>query len=728
MTLRNEVRFEDLEEHDTVLPADAELLVMVGDEAQRAPVSQLPTPAAFNLYNDVATEATTLADDDRLLGADVSETGNPNVWISVTNFVADLKNKIGNATTAVAGLMSAEDKTKLDALDKEQIRIDEFIDSDGVVMIDDYSIVASYNGTVNGSSIFAQDTYSIYYQDGASTPHNYRAFLSQIKAGWQLLVHRTSSPPQYVFSDVTAVEWQDTNGNATTTLSDAVTFKFWVSIDDERGLDAYGELSTGAVRLHWKVPLDETYVELDGGNAGAFTGTPDDLLAVQGGAVKKYDFDDARRHLLGPKSHVGLGTFAVQSGLPNAAGKVRFQVTPGQSIVTVNITWSTTDEETDLATYLISGQRLAFGSGYSGEITDVVNKNTIANGGFGFSITDTEGAPPSTGNIAIVAEGQERVTRIAYIETVQNTGNMYYGSADPNLLALDESAAIHWKANVTSTGAATLNVNALGAKSVKKPDGAASASGDIVANAYYLSIFRDDAWITYGIADYPIAGNVSVDASGFDGNLATTDTDVQKVAQKVDDLTAVKGWQGVRRRLGAKLTDAVAAADTWNNLLTISITPDAVGQKLRLRMQIYVARGQGATNLLGIAARKVIGSWDGGLHDTTADTRDYSPLVVRQFAQSNAWLDWIIEPFVFEAEFTAESTTTVKINVGAFCLNQADPIVREAGTLYINRAQNLPASNWPGADSNYFSWVELTKFADGNEDITETVITALDAA
>ena len=224
------------------------------------------------------------------------------------------------------------------------------------------------------------------------------------------------------------------------------------------------------------------------------------------------------------------------------------------------------------------------------------------------------------------------------------------------------------------------------------------------------------------------AADVEVDASGFDGNLATTDTDVQKVAQKVDDLTAVKSWQGVRRRLGAKLTDSVAAADTWNNLLTISITPDAVGQKLRLRMQIYVAREQGGSNLLGIAARKVIGSWDGGLHDTTAVTRDYSPLGVRQFAQSNAWLDWIIEPFVFEAEFTAESTTTVKINVGAFCLNQADPVVREAGTLYINRAQNLPASNWPGADSNYFSWVELTKYAAGNEDITETVITALDAA
>ena len=33
------------------------------------------------------------------------------------------------------------------------------------------------------------------------------------------------------------------------------------------------------------------------------------------------------------------------------------------------------------------------------------------------------------------------------------------------------------------------------------------------------------------------ADNIAVDASGFDGQLATTDTDVQKVAQKLDDLT-----------------------------------------------------------------------------------------------------------------------------------------------------------------------------------------------
>ena len=251
-------------------PAAWEITVLDGKMVEYA--GSLARQACnIDLHDDVTTEETTPQDDDRLAVSAEDEAGDPTRWLSLSRLANYVKNKIGNATTAVAGLMSAADKTKLDALDKEQIRIDEFIDSDNVMVIDNYSIVASYNGTVNGSSIFAQNTYSIYYQDGASTPHNYRTFLSQIKAGWQFLLHRQSTPPQYVFSDVTAVEWQDTNGDATTVLANAVTFKYWVSIDDERGLDAYGELTPGAIRLHWKTPLDETYASRTLANIMAIT-------------------------------------------------------------------------------------------------------------------------------------------------------------------------------------------------------------------------------------------------------------------------------------------------------------------------------------------------------------------------------------------------------------------------------------------------------------------------
>lgn len=35
----------------------------------------------------------------------------------------------------------------------------------------------------------------------------------------------------------------------------------------------------------------------------------------------------------------------------------------------------------------------------------------------------------------------------------------------------------------------------------------------------------------------PVVGSTPIDASGFNGNLAATDDTIQKVAQKVDDLT-----------------------------------------------------------------------------------------------------------------------------------------------------------------------------------------------
>jgi hypothetical protein len=56
------------------------------------------------------------------------------------------------------------------------------------------------------------------------------------------------------------------------------------------------------------------------------------------------------------------------------------------------------------------------------------------------------------------------------------------------------------------------------------------------------------------------ATNISVDASGFDGNLATTDDTVQKVAQKLDDLK-----QGFELMLDLSVTETVS---------TIHITRD----------------------------------------------------------------------------------------------------------------------------------------------------------
>ena len=55
------------------------------------------------------------------------------------------------------------------------------------------------------------------------------------------------------------------------------------------------------------------------------------------------------------------------------------------------------------------------------------------------------------------------------------------------------------------------------------------------------SVESDEDVLTIHLARYQTAAETSVDASGFDGQLATTDNTVQKVAQKVDDLTLSGG-------------------------------------------------------------------------------------------------------------------------------------------------------------------------------------------
>ena len=538
MTLRNEVRFEDLEEHDTVLPADAELLVQVGDTAKRAPVSQLPDTHRFDIHDDVTTEETTPQDADRVAVSAEDETGDPMRWLSLSRLANYVKGKIGAVTSSASGLMTSAMLTLLNSA----VQPNELRDSSQT-----FYTTPDLNGTLPQTFLIAQGNGN-EISDWRSDDYDWA---TNLPAGTSIRITLANSQADHLippgegagaktlptialnqtltFYDASNRKWVITITSAPTTVTGNEGFSgkrynatvasvdagfstpatdFFRVSDHERPKD----------QVDWDAVRNPPWVNTNASNAATFAGTPDDLLAVQGGAVKKYDFDDARRHLLGPKNHVGLGTFTVSSSLPTTAGKVYIQsIGQGFTDLQVAITWSTTDEETDLGNYLIVGQRLNFGNGFSGEITGNINKNTIANGGYGFHIAEFEGTPPSSGDTGIVAEGQERVTRLAYIETVQNNGNLYYGSSEPDLLALDKSAAVHWKANVTSTGAATLNVNALGAKSVKKPDGSASAAGDIVANTYYLSILRDDAWITYGIAPdgFDLHDDVTTALDGF---------------------------------------------------------------------------------------------------------------------------------------------------------------------------------------------------------------------
>jgi hypothetical protein len=65
-------------------------------------------------------------------------------------------------------------------------------------------------------------------------------------------------------------------------------------------------------------------------------------------------------------------------------------------------------------------------------------------------------------------------------------GNAYEISLDPSLTTLAAGQVVHITAHIQNTGAATLEIDGLGAKAIKKTDGSDLKSGDMIAGAVYL--------------------------------------------------------------------------------------------------------------------------------------------------------------------------------------------------------------------------------------------------
>ncbi len=59
----------------------------------------------------------------------------------------------------------------------------------------------------------------------------------------------------------------------------------------------------------------------------------------------------------------------------------------------------------------------------------------------------------------------------------------------------------------------------------------------------------DEAARADHVHDMPTAADIAVDASGFNGNLTTSDDTVQEIAQKLDDLSVSTGTGGFTRSL-----------------------------------------------------------------------------------------------------------------------------------------------------------------------------------
>lgn len=84
-----------------------------------------------------------------------------------------------------------------------------------------------------------------------------------------------------------------------------------------------------------------------------------------------------------------------------------------------------------------------------------------------------------------------------YIGSTTGSSNAYVATLSPALLALADGAEITFKANHTNTGAATLNVNSLGAVSLVNPEGSALIANDILSSGTYTAKYdsNTNSWV-----------------------------------------------------------------------------------------------------------------------------------------------------------------------------------------------------------------------------------------
>lgn len=200
--------------------------------------------------------------------------------------------------------------------------------------------------------------------------------------------------------------------------------------------------------------------------------------------------------------------------------------------------------------------------------------------------------------------------------TLNSTGSSssYALASNRTLSGYASGLAFKFQANHGNTGAATLNVNGLGAKSIRRPDGSDLSSGDIGANQYcdvfYQGVYFVLTTITNNNQLANGAGYVTSSGwtSGNDGAGSGLDADLLD-GLHADDILAIRqnlknsSYTLALSDIGKSIYHSNSAAYTW------TIPPNSsvafpVGAAITMindasaNVNITIARGSGVTQIL----------------------------------------------------------------------------------------------------------------------------------
>lgn len=258
--------------------------------------------------------------------------------------------------------------------------------------------------------------------------------------------------------------------------------------------------------------------------------------------------------------------------------------------------------------------------------------------------------------------------------TASGSSNAFTATSNRTISSLVNNTVIAFTANHTITGAPTLNLNSLGAKSIKRFNGNALASGDIVSGQPVMVIYKSspDCWFMQSAAA-ALTGNSFAD---FDENASPGDPasdDARLYA--VDDgggitimayrdsggLVTPLRTSAIIKRAYAETTslvsctglipfdDTIPQQSEGTEVLTCSITPQRASNRIRVTFSAFV--GHGAAGVYACAAL---------FRDANAAALD-----ARGWRNSNTGGDGVHIGLVFEHSPGVAVSTTYKVRIGS---------------------------------------------------------------
>lgn len=203
---------------------------------------------------------------------------------------------------------------------------------------------------------------------------------------------------------------------------------------------------------------------------------------------------------------------------------------------------------------------------------------------------------------------QNHINHIHYA-AASGSANVYAVTLDASVVALTEGFAVAFKPSATNSGASTLNVNGIGAVSIKTPSGANVAAGQLVIGNIYTLRYNGTNFILQGegaignmVAADLLSGKTGTTPAGLiTGSMVDRGTvnimpstanqtilggkhsgsgvvygDANLVASKIVYPNTLFGVTGTAKIRGATLTEVASAASISTNISRLSVAGEQI--------------------------------------------------------------------------------------------------------------------------------------------------------